>query len=74
MNGITDGDETARPNLKPRLPLELEREIFEIAAFGDRGSVPRLVLVAQRVNEWYSMGSATLKFMSSRDARSLIQD
>ncbi|KAJ7121829.1 hypothetical protein C8R43DRAFT_1136349 [Mycena crocata] len=36
----------------PVLPVELEREIFEIAAHSRPRSVPTLVLVASRVKVW----------------------
>ncbi|KAJ6462931.1 hypothetical protein C8R45DRAFT_1220429 [Mycena sanguinolenta] len=36
----------------PSLPLELEREIFEICALSRPVSIPKLMLVAQRVKEW----------------------
>ncbi|KAJ7684261.1 hypothetical protein DFH06DRAFT_1312703 [Mycena polygramma] len=38
--------------LLPLLPTDLEREIFETAALDYPRSIPRLVLVAQRVNLW----------------------
>ncbi|KAJ7834245.1 hypothetical protein B0H14DRAFT_1158961 [Mycena olivaceomarginata] len=34
------------------LPLELEREIFELCALSRTGSIPRLMLVAHRVKDW----------------------
>ncbi|KAJ7121819.1 hypothetical protein C8R43DRAFT_1112098 [Mycena crocata] len=37
---------------EPVLPVELEREIFEIAARSRPGSIPTLVLVASRVKFW----------------------
>ncbi|KIM45642.1 hypothetical protein M413DRAFT_24797 [Hebeloma cylindrosporum] len=37
---------------EPRLPTDLEREIFEIAALHDRSSINRLMLVAKRVKAW----------------------
>ncbi|KAJ7930882.1 hypothetical protein B0H13DRAFT_2530801 [Mycena leptocephala] len=39
-------------NGSPILPLELEREIFEICAISRPVSIPNLMLVAQRVKEW----------------------
>ncbi|KAJ7863381.1 hypothetical protein B0H13DRAFT_2070556 [Mycena leptocephala] len=36
----------------PTLPRELEREIFEIAAFSNRSSIPKLLLIARRVKIW----------------------
>jgi len=36
----------------PRLPAELEREIFEAAALHDHATAKELVLVAQRVRTW----------------------
>ncbi|KAJ7339015.1 hypothetical protein DFH08DRAFT_938803, partial [Mycena albidolilacea] len=38
--------------LAPRLPLELERKIFESAALARPMSIPHLMLVAWRVKEW----------------------
>ncbi|KAJ7167156.1 hypothetical protein C8R43DRAFT_945606 [Mycena crocata] len=38
--------------LNPRFPLELEREIFEVAAQEDLSSIPHLLLVAHRVEIW----------------------
>ncbi|KAJ7504182.1 hypothetical protein B0H11DRAFT_507179 [Mycena galericulata] len=38
--------------MKPHLPSELEREIFELAAARNRRSIPKLLLVARRVHEW----------------------
>ncbi|KAF7311868.1 hypothetical protein MIND_00197600 [Mycena indigotica] len=38
--------------LRPRLPPELERRIFETSALLDRSSIPRLLLVASRVLIW----------------------
>ncbi|KAJ6509156.1 hypothetical protein C8R47DRAFT_1208356 [Mycena vitilis] len=38
--------------LLPLLPTDLEREIFEITALAYPGSIPRLVLVTQRVKLW----------------------
>ncbi|KAF8201877.1 hypothetical protein K438DRAFT_1965329 [Mycena galopus ATCC 62051] len=37
---------------EPRLPVELERHIFEIAAHLHSKSIPKLLLVAQRVKIW----------------------
>ncbi|KAF7309312.1 Zn(2)-C6 fungal-type domain-containing protein [Mycena indigotica] len=39
-------------SLGPRLPPELEREIFEAAAEMDPPSIPRLLVVAKRVQLW----------------------
>ncbi|KAJ7651336.1 hypothetical protein FB45DRAFT_1018685 [Roridomyces roridus] len=36
----------------PRLPLELERAIFELVALSHPISIPNLLLVASRVKEW----------------------
>ncbi|KAJ7697640.1 hypothetical protein B0H17DRAFT_1051679 [Mycena rosella] len=41
-----------RPSHKLDLPVELEREIFEIAATTDTGTALRLALVARRVQAW----------------------
>lgn len=41
------------PERLPILPVELEREIFELTARQYRGSAVRLVLVAHRVHIWY---------------------
>ncbi|KAJ6476343.1 hypothetical protein C8R45DRAFT_1102600 [Mycena sanguinolenta] len=38
--------------LEPVFPLELEREIFEIAALSDSNTLPSLLRVARRVLEW----------------------
>ncbi|KAJ7616132.1 hypothetical protein FB45DRAFT_237806 [Roridomyces roridus] len=40
------------PNLPPKLPPELEREIFELAAQSDPLFVLQLMLVAWRVHTW----------------------
>ncbi|KAJ7662164.1 hypothetical protein DFH06DRAFT_1471732 [Mycena polygramma] len=37
---------------EPRLPVELERNIFELAARAHSKSIPKLLLVAQRVKIW----------------------
>ncbi|KAJ7488320.1 hypothetical protein FB451DRAFT_1362776 [Mycena latifolia] len=37
---------------EPSLPVELEREIFEIAAFTDRAMIPTLLRVCHRVHTW----------------------
>jgi len=37
---------------EPRLPPELEREVFEIVAFQDVSAINRLMLVAKRVKTW----------------------
>ncbi|KAF7304576.1 hypothetical protein HMN09_00860300 [Mycena chlorophos] len=39
-------------NLVPRLPLELEREIFELSAWHDKPTMLVLILVASRVRVW----------------------
>ncbi|KAJ6566587.1 hypothetical protein B0H19DRAFT_1374097 [Mycena capillaripes] len=39
-------------SVSPKLPLELEREVFEIAAKLNRKDAPKLLLVARRVHEW----------------------
>ncbi|KAJ7123486.1 hypothetical protein C8R44DRAFT_875677 [Mycena epipterygia] len=39
-------------SVSPALPLELEREIFEICALLRPKGIPKLLLVAQRVKEW----------------------
>ncbi|KAJ6550003.1 hypothetical protein B0H19DRAFT_1378707 [Mycena capillaripes] len=38
--------------LIPRLPFELERVIFEIAALSRPTTIPKLILVARRVKQW----------------------
>ncbi|KAK7051748.1 hypothetical protein R3P38DRAFT_2857190 [Favolaschia claudopus] len=38
--------------LSPRLPLELERFVFELAAHRQRSDIPRFIRVAWRVKEW----------------------
>ncbi|KAJ7159258.1 hypothetical protein C8R43DRAFT_994274 [Mycena crocata] len=40
------------PDVEPRLPAELEREIFELSAYAQLRSIPSLILVAQRVKIW----------------------
>ncbi|KAF7309233.1 Zn(2)-C6 fungal-type domain-containing protein [Mycena indigotica] len=44
--------ELSDASLGPRLPPELEREIFEAAAEMDPLSIPQLLLVAKRVHLW----------------------
>ncbi|KAJ7131406.1 hypothetical protein C8R44DRAFT_774790 [Mycena epipterygia] len=39
-------------NCSPSFPPELEREIFESAAQLYPNTIPNLLLVARRVNEW----------------------
>ncbi|KAJ7156392.1 hypothetical protein C8R46DRAFT_430966 [Mycena filopes] len=39
-------------NSQPRVPLDLEREIFELAALVHPTSIPSLILVAGRVQKW----------------------
>jgi hypothetical protein len=46
MNARPEGFRTSE------LPIELEREIFEIAASSYPKCIPRLVLVARRVHSW----------------------
>ena len=41
-----------KPSTDPRLPVELERIIFEFAAYSDRRKIPTLMCVAPRVKEW----------------------
>ncbi|KAJ7171259.1 hypothetical protein C8R46DRAFT_1032903 [Mycena filopes] len=36
----------------PRLPPELERDIFELAAFCHKSCIPSYLLVAHRIHEW----------------------
>ncbi|KAJ7182353.1 hypothetical protein C8R43DRAFT_966974 [Mycena crocata] len=43
---------TNESELDPRLPADLEREIFELAAETHLPGIPRLLLVAQRVKIW----------------------
>ncbi|KAK7058055.1 hypothetical protein R3P38DRAFT_2681107 [Favolaschia claudopus] len=38
--------------MDPIFPRELEREIFEIAAIGNRQHIPHLLLVCRRVHQW----------------------
>jgi hypothetical protein len=42
---------------RANLSLELEREVFEIAAAANRKSIPTLLLVAHRVHEWYEFST-----------------
>jgi hypothetical protein len=37
----------------PLLPVELEKEIFQMAAYSRPLSIPRLMLVAHRVKIWF---------------------
>ncbi|KAJ7909163.1 hypothetical protein B0H13DRAFT_1877920 [Mycena leptocephala] len=46
-----------RQPVRPTLPTELERAIFELAAFFDPDSLPVLLLVAHRVKIWYCPSS-----------------
>lgn len=41
------------PETEPKLPPELERSIFEIAARSRPVTIPTLMLVAQRIYAWY---------------------
>ncbi|KAJ7651316.1 hypothetical protein FB45DRAFT_1051069 [Roridomyces roridus] len=51
----------------PRLPLELERAIFELVALSHPVSIPNLLLVASRVKEWIQpLLYHTLVFDSAR--------
>ncbi|KAJ6540500.1 hypothetical protein B0H19DRAFT_1175762 [Mycena capillaripes] len=50
MGGVFPGAALAVPD--PRVPHELERLIFEYAAFSHPSSIPSLMLVAWRVNQW----------------------
>lgn len=52
----------------PRLPLELERGIFEIAALEDRQDAYRLLLVARRAHIWYVTKSNVYGRVYSRSA------
>ncbi|KAJ3508525.1 hypothetical protein NLJ89_g5702 [Agrocybe chaxingu] len=45
-------DDRGSTSSSPRLPLELERDIFEIAAYQDLGSAYQLLFVAKRVYQW----------------------
>jgi hypothetical protein len=47
---LVPGDELC---LEPKLPPELEREIFEFAAISDPRCFGPLILVARRVKTWY---------------------
>ena len=42
-----------KDNDHPRLPPELERVIFEIAALSYPTTTPNLMLIAWRVKNWY---------------------
>jgi hypothetical protein len=46
----------------PLFPLDLERDIFEICALSGLVSIPKLMLVAQRVKVWCA-GICVLKKM-----------
>ncbi|KAJ7624113.1 hypothetical protein DFH06DRAFT_757114 [Mycena polygramma] len=43
---------TESPCAVPRLPPELERTIFELAALSHPTSIPKLMLIAWRIKEW----------------------
>jgi len=52
------------PHFEPRLPLDLERSIFETTAFEHPSTIPNLMLIAWRVKAWiepqlYRMVSST---------------
>lgn len=47
------GASMSSASASPMLPLELEREIFEIYALSWPKLVPKLMLVAKCVQEWY---------------------
>ena len=40
----------------PKLPPELERQIFEDYARSNREACLELILVARRIREWYELG------------------
>jgi hypothetical protein len=42
-------------SLTPILPTELERQIFELCALSRPVRIPKLMLVAWRVKEWWVM-------------------
>jgi hypothetical protein len=48
--------------VSPRLPREMERYIFELAALEDRNCALQLVLVAKRVQVWYVINTTILNF------------
>ncbi|KAJ7060914.1 hypothetical protein C8F01DRAFT_177276 [Mycena amicta] len=66
--------------MDPRLPPELERKIFELASTLHPRSMPKLILVAQRVDAWIrpllyrvlSIASSQPGFEPTGDDRSLI--
>ncbi|KAJ6601998.1 hypothetical protein DFH09DRAFT_900153 [Mycena vulgaris] len=45
-------DDSTLPTPDRVFPPELERNIFEISALANPGTIPRLILVARRVQEW----------------------
>jgi hypothetical protein len=50
---LMPSDSSSTIPLSRSLPLELERDIFEMTAKAHRGSAVRLILVAHRVYAWY---------------------
>ena len=56
MDVAMPGNLCIRPPLmsltEPRLPVELERKVFELAAHSRPKSIPTLLLVAHRVKIW----------------------
>ncbi|CAA7262142.1 unnamed protein product [Cyclocybe aegerita] len=65
---------TSTVSISPRLPPELEREIFEIAAYQDLGSAYQLLFVAKRVYQWIEpMVYRVMLRFSATEARRRIQ-
>ncbi|KAJ7061752.1 hypothetical protein C8F01DRAFT_1138292 [Mycena amicta] len=57
--------------MEPRLPPELEHEVFATAALLDKKSIPKLLLVAHRVHVWiepYLYRSFDLSVLAQRQA------
>ncbi len=48
-------------DMYPLVPLEVEREIFELTVRECPGTGPRLCLVARRVNTWYALESSYMR-------------
>ncbi|KAJ7745369.1 hypothetical protein B0H16DRAFT_1558619 [Mycena metata] len=55
--------------MPPRLPLDLERTIFELTAGSFLGSIPILMLVAWRVNKWVEPVLYRLVIVNTRTYR-----
>lgn len=54
---------------EPRLPLDLIRDISEIAAVDDLKSAKALVLVAKYMQYWWVINSALRRLLTSFDSQ-----